>query len=172
MSGAASLTPDPRAREEQGQRAWRVRDAEHADVVGVARAVAALLRELGATPPPHAAMQDVAEIVVENPGSGVLLIAEAQDRLIGLLSASWQIAMHVPGSYGLIQDLWVARAWRGQAVGASLVRAFEQRARALGVSRLEVGLPKETYARLEATSAFYSARGFEPLGPRMRRLIA
>jgi GNAT superfamily N-acetyltransferase len=91
--------------------------------------------------------------------------------LIGLLSASWQIAMHVPGSYGLIQDLWVARAWRGQAVGASLVRALEDRARAHGVARLEVGLPKESFPGLEATSGFYGARGFEPLGPRMRRLI-
>jgi GNAT superfamily N-acetyltransferase len=170
MSGSASLTPDPRARE-QDQRAWRVRDAEYADIGGVAAAVAELLKELGATPPPQAAMQDIAEAVVENPGSGVLLIAEAQDRLIGLLSASWQIAMHVPGSYGLIQDLWVARAWRGQAVGASLVRALEDRARAHGVARLEVGLPKESFPGLEATSGFYSARGFEPLGPRMRRLI-
>ena len=169
MSGAASLTPDPAAREQAA--AWRVRPAGSADIVGVAAAVAELLGELGATPPPPAAMQDTARALLDDPDAGILLVAEADEELVGVLSASWQIAMHVPGRYGLIQDLWVESSWRGQAIGAALLEALDQRARELGVSRLEVGLPKETFAGLEATAAFYRAGGFEPLGPRMRRLL-
>ena len=168
MSGAASLTPDPAAQE---QSAWRVRPAGSADIVGVAAAVAELLRELGAPPPPPAAMQQATQTLLEDPDSGALLVAEARGRLVGVLSASWQVAMHVPGRYGLIQDLWVESSWRGQAIGAALLEGLDQRARELGVSRLEVGLPKETFAGLEATAAFYSTGGFEPLGPRMRRLL-
>ncbi len=134
-------------------------------------AVAALLSELGATPPPRAAIQNTAEEVLDNPDSGALLLADANGAVVGVLSVSWQIALHVPGPYGLIQDLWVERSWRKRAVGASLLRALERHALKLGVRRLEVGLPKESYAGLDATAAFYRASGFDPLGPRMRRLI-
>jgi hypothetical protein len=40
-----------------------------------------------------------------------------------------------------------------------------------GVSRIEVGLPKESFAAIRATEAFYLDNGFERLGPRMRRLV-
>ena len=170
MSGPMSFTPDPAPRVGTLP-AWRVRPAQRADIEGVAAAVAELLAELGATPPPQAAIQDTAQALLENPDAGILLIAEAGEELVGVLGASWQIAMHVPGRYGLIQDLWVARSWRGHTIGATLLRALEERARELGIARLEVGLPKESFAGLDATAAFYRAGGFDPLGARMRRLI-
>lgn len=170
MSGPASLTPGPTSGA-GALPAWRIRQAQRADIVGVAAAVAELLRELGATPPPQAAMQDTARALLDDPDAGILLVAETDEKLVGVLSASWQIAMHVPGRYGLIQDLWVDRSWRGHTIGARLLRALEERARELGIARLEVGLPKESFAGLDATAAFYRAGGFDPLGARMRRLI-
>jgi len=170
MSRPTSLSPPP-ASKAAPLPAWRVRPAQHADLVGVAAAVAELLVELGAAPPPRVAMQDAALAQLENPDAGILLVAEADSELVGVLSASWQIAMHAPGRYGLIQDLWVDRAWRGRAIGAALLQAFEKHARAVGVARLEVGLPKDSFAGLDATAAFYRASGFDPLGARMRRLI-
>ena len=41
-----------------------------------------------------------------------------------MLVASWQAAIHVPGAYALIQDLWVDPDCRGRAVGRELVAAL------------------------------------------------
>jgi GNAT superfamily N-acetyltransferase len=90
---------------------------------------------------------------------------------VGVLAASWQSAPHVPGRYATIQDLWVARAWRSDAIGAALVEALCARARALGMARVEVGLPRASFAGIAATARFYGANGFEGLGERMRRRL-
>ena len=101
-----------------------------------------------------------------------MLVAEADADLVGVLAASWQMAIHVPGSYALIQDLWVAAGWRGRSVGRGLLEAlFELRARKR-FERVEVGLPRESFARFAATEAFYLGNGFTPNGPRMRRLLS
>ncbi len=104
--------------------------------------------------------------------AGALLVAEGDGALVGVLAASWQSAMHVPGRYALIQDLWVHPAWRSGGVGAGLLAALFELARERGLARVEVGLPGERFAGLAATEAFYLANGFTPLGPRMRLGIA
>jgi GNAT superfamily N-acetyltransferase len=150
---------------------WRVRGAEHRDAEAVASAVAELLTELGATPPPSQAMRQATRALLQDPEGGALFVAESDGELVGLLSASWQSAIHVPGRYGLIQDLWVHSAWRSRAIGGALLAALFERARELGVARVEVGLPRESFAGLEATEAFYRANGFASLGLRMRTLL-
>lgn len=77
----------------------------------------------------------------------------------------------MPGPYATIQDLWVECGWRSRGTGAELVEALAGRCRALGVGRIEVGLPRESFAAIGRTEAFYRGAGFEPLGPRMRRLL-
>ena len=57
-------------------------------------------------------------------------------------------------------------------IGAELIEALVELARARGVSRIEVGLPRESFRALHATEAFYLENDFAPLGPRMRRVIA
>lgn len=142
------------------------------DVARVAAAVAALLRELGAEPPPAEGMERAVRTLVDDPALGVVLLAtdprSDDDALVGVLSASWPTAIHVPGRYGLIQDLWVDPAWRSRAVGWRLVRAFAEQARAAGIGQIEVGLPRARFAGLPATEAFYRRNGFEIVGARMR----
>jgi GNAT superfamily N-acetyltransferase len=91
--------------------------------------------------------------------------------IVGVLGVSWQSAIHIPGRYGLIQDLWVDPSWRGGGVGAGLLVALFELAREREVARLEVGLPRERFAGLAATEAFYVANGFSALGARMRRSL-
>jgi GNAT superfamily N-acetyltransferase len=74
------------------------------------------------------------------------------------------------GGSGTLQDLWVDPEWRSRAVGRALLDALFELAREEGLPRIEVGLPQEGFAALEATRSFYLANGFKPLGPRMRRL--
>jgi GNAT superfamily N-acetyltransferase len=148
-----------------------VREAGAADVEGVATAVEALLVELGGRCPERSVLEAEVRALLDDPEGGSVLIAEADGRIVGVLSASWQRAIHVPGVYATIQDLWVDEAWRSRGVGAELVEAVASQARTRGVSRLEVGLPRETFAAIASTESFYRRNGFEHLGPRMRRLL-
>jgi GNAT superfamily N-acetyltransferase len=148
-----------------------VREAGAADVTVVAAAVENLLLELGGRRPERPELEAEVRALLDDPAGGSVLIAEADGKIVGVLSASWQRAIHVPGIYATIQDLWVDEAWRSRGVGAELVEAIASQARARGVSRLEVGLPRETFAAIASTESFYERNGFEPLGPRMRRLL-
>ena len=151
---------------------WRVLPAGHGDAVAVAVAVRELLLELGGTPPALSEMEAAARALIEDPAAGVVLVARAHDGLVGVLGASWQTAIHVPGAYALIQDLWVHPRWRSRAVGGGLLDALFELAREGGLQRVEVGLPRESFARFAATEAFYLGKGFTPNGPRMRRMLS
>lgn len=154
---------------------WRVREATAGDAPAVASAVAELLVELSGGGPAAADLEEATRELARDRGAGALLVAEAGGEdggtIVGVLAASWQHAIHVPGRYGTIQDLWVHPEWRSKAIGRDLVEAFCDLARREGAKRLEVGLPRESFARIGATEAFYRANGFEHLGPRMRRKL-
>jgi GNAT superfamily N-acetyltransferase len=149
-----------------------IRPASAGDAAAVAAAVEELLVELGGRRPPRADLEAEIEAVLADPGVGALLVAEADAAIVGVLSASWQRALHVPGRYATIQDLWVDGEWRSRGVGAALVDELAALCRRQGVARIEVGLPRETFDAIRATEAFYLGNGFEQLGPRMRRLIS
>jgi GNAT superfamily N-acetyltransferase len=160
---------------------WRVREARRDDVPDIANAVATLLEELDGTsissstlPADHrlGPMEDTVRALLGDPEAGALFVADAEGSLVGLLASSWQMAIHAPGSYALIQDLWVHQAWRGRGVGRALIAELLDLADGRGVTRLEVGLPLESFARFDATEAFYLSNGFTPNGPRMRRLLS
>ena len=148
-----------------------VREAGASDVEAVVSAIESLLGELGGRSPQRSELEAETRAHLDDPEGSSVLIAEADGGIVGVLSASWQRAIHVPGVYATIQDLWVDEGWRSRGVGAELVEAIASQARARGVSRLEVGLPRETFAAIASTESFYRRNGFEPLGPRMRRLL-
>ncbi len=153
---------------------WRVREASADDAPAVAAAVAELLVELSGKGPPAEELEEATRELAGDREKGALLVAEAGGGggIVGVLAASWQHAVHVPGRYGTIQDLWVHPDWRSKAIGRDLIESFCDLARRAGAKRLEVGLPRESFARIGATEAFYRANGFEHLGPRMRRKLS
>jgi GNAT superfamily N-acetyltransferase len=165
------LTPiDPDA-EEEWEVGWDIREARHADVPAVAAGINQLLEELGGKAGNTEELQRVAHALVEDEGAGVLLVAENLNEIVGVLGVSWQVAIRIPGRYGLIQEMWVHPAFRGMTMGGDLIVALFDIARRQGVKRLEVGLPTERYPHLDATEAFYVNNGFTTIGTRMRRLL-
>lgn len=148
-----------------------VRAAGAGDAAAVAAAVEALLEELGGRRPPRPELEAEVAALIDDGAVGELLVAEEDGVIVGVLAASWQRAIHVPGRYATIQDLWVERRWRSRGIGAALVAALAARARERGVGRIEVGLPREDFPALHQTEAFYRGAGFEHLGPRMRLLL-
>lgn len=153
---------------------WRVREASAEDAPAVAAAVAELLVELSGKGPPAEELEEATRELAGDREAGALLVAEAggEGGIVGVLAASWQHAIHVPGRYGTIQDLWVHPEWRSRAIGRDLIESFCDLARREGAKRLEVGLPRESFVQIAATEAFYRANGFEHLGPRMRRKLS
>ncbi|HEY2053480.1 MAG TPA: GNAT family N-acetyltransferase [Solirubrobacterales bacterium] len=158
-----------------GEIGWEVRPARTDDVPAVAAAVAALLTELGGTPPARAAIESEARAHIDDPALGIVLVvaptADDGNDLIGVLTASWARAIQVAGRLLTIEVLWTEREWRDRGVGAALVEALAVAAAAEGAGRVEVGLPRESFPALRATERFYLANGFERLGPRMRRAV-
>ena len=151
---------------------WEVRLATREDLPGIATAVRELLAELGGRPAAPAALLDGARAVLEDDSAGTLLVARTDEgRIVGLLGASWPLAVRVAGRYGLIEELWVDPSLRRGAIGSELLAALCALARERGVQRIEVGLPSERFANLAATEAFYRERGFTPIGTRMRRAL-
>jgi GNAT superfamily N-acetyltransferase len=168
MSGAATHRPAITP----GKSGWDVRRARPSDSAAVATGVAALLCELGATPPSHAAIEDEARAHIDDPSLGIVLIAVGDGgELVGVLTASWARAIQVPGRMLTIEVLWTRREWRGRAVGAGLVDALAEAAVDAGTARVEVGLPRESFEAIRATERFYLSNGFERLGPRMRKAL-
>jgi GNAT superfamily N-acetyltransferase len=187
MTGAATHRPAVAP----GTSGWEVRPARPEDAAAVATGVAALLCELGATPPSHASIEAEARAHIDDPSLGIVLIATANatssqkrsdsegkcelaggGRLVGVLTASWARAIQIPGRMLTIEVLWTRREWRGRAVGAGLVEALGPIAVDAGAARVEVGLPRESFEALRATERFYVANGFERLGPRMRKALS
>ncbi len=148
-----------------------VRTATADDAPAVAKAVEELLIELGGERPSATALEEAVRKLAGDPDAGALLLAEDDGEVVGVLAASWQYAIHVPGRYGTIQDLWVHPEWRSRSLGRELIMALVREATEAGVPRLEVGLPQESFAQLGATERFYRENDFKPLGPRMRRLL-
>jgi len=190
MSEVAAHRPAARP----GTLGWQVRPAREEDAPAVAAAVAALVVELGGSPPGRAAIEAEAGAHIADPSLGIVLVAagtghsgrrsqlpatvggnceltEGGAELVGALTASWARAIQVAGRLLTIEVLWTRREWRDQGVGAALVEALAAAAAAEGAGRVEVGLPRESFAALRATERFYLANGFERLGPRMRRAV-
>jgi GNAT superfamily N-acetyltransferase len=169
-SASAAVSAGPATARPRHQ--WEVRRATTADAPAVAAAVRKLLLELDGTPGAPPAMEAAASMLIVSPWAGAVLVAEAGGDLVGVLAASWQMAIHVPGSYALIQDLWVDPQWRGRSVGRDLLAALLALAHAKRFERVEVGLPREGFAGFGSTEAFYLGNGFKPNGPRMRRILS
>jgi GNAT superfamily N-acetyltransferase len=155
-----------------GALGWEVRPARPEDAPEIATGVATLLDELGApNSSSHDAIEAEARAHISDPSLGTVLVAATEDGLIGVLTASWARAIQVPGRMLTIEVLWTRSERRDGGVGAALLEALGVAAAAEGVGRVEVGLPRESFAALRATERFYLANGFERLGPRMRRAL-
>lgn len=167
MSSASPT--DSRSLPSQG--ACTVRRAGAEDLQAAIGAVRELLVELGGAPPPVEAMEQAGRELMQTPEAGVLLIAEQDGQLVGVAAASFQLAIHTAGRYALLQDLWVKPGHRSGSIGAQLVSELCTQSRALGLPRVEVGLPSEDFPHIAATRNFYLKNGFKPLGPRMRLVL-
>jgi GNAT superfamily N-acetyltransferase len=169
VSELVPIDPDPE--EDWETSSWEIRPAGHLDVPALVAGIGELLVEIGGKPAAEEELEEAAHTLIDDPDAGALLVAEDEETIIGVLGASWQVAIRVPGRYGLIQELWVHPSWRYRTIGGELVVALLDLAREHSVRRIEVGLPSERYPHVGATEAFYLNNGFTPIGLRMKRVL-
>jgi GNAT superfamily N-acetyltransferase len=162
---------DPNTHAESMASDWKIRKALHPDAPEIAAGIAELLIELGGSPAATDLLAQAVLALIDDGEAGAILVADRDGQIVGLLGASWPLAVRTTGRYGLIQELWVHPAWRSQTIGADLLVALFDLARERGVTRLEVGLPGERFPNMGATEAFYVNNGFQAIGMRMRRLL-
>lgn len=130
--------------------AFKVRPARRGDAQGIV----AILNEAGAT-----ADTQTFTWIISHPEMEVLVAADALDKVIGVVSLSHRPLLKVGGRAATIDELGVSRAWHRRGVGRELVKRAVERARVLGVKRLEVQTFQGVTPELEA---FFKASGFEP----------
>ncbi|MER2563951.1 MAG: GNAT family N-acetyltransferase [Myxococcaceae bacterium] len=129
---------------------FKVRPARRGDAQGIV----AILNEAGAT-----ADTQTFTWIISHPEMEVLVAADSLDKVIGVVSLSHRPLLKVGGRAATIDELGVSRAWHRRGVGRELVKRAVERARVLGVKRLEVQTFQGVTPELEA---FFKASGFEP----------
>ncbi|EJN6956051.1 GNAT family N-acetyltransferase [Aeromonas hydrophila] len=85
-----------------------------------------------------------------------VLVACLAEEIAGVLVWHWLSPLHVAPAWGLISALVVDEGARGCGVGAALLAAAEERARAQGCSQLELS----SSLKREGAHRFYLAQGY------------
>jgi N-acetylglutamate synthase-like GNAT family acetyltransferase len=137
---------------------FKVRPARRGDAQGIVT----ILNEIGAT-----ADSATFTWIISHPEVEVLVAADALDKVIGVVTLSHRPLLKVGGRAASIDELGVARGWVRKGVGRELLRRAVERARVLGVKRLEVQTFSAVTGELEA---FFRATGFEPTSVGVFRL--
>lgn len=86
----------------------------------------------------------------------ILLVAEHEGEVIGMVSLQFLISTAIGGRSGLIEDLVVAGTHRGSGVGTRLIESLVDAARIKGIERLSLGADRRNLPAL----TFYEKHGF------------
>ncbi len=132
-----------------GGQAFKVRPARRGDALGTVT----ILNEAGA-----AADSQTFAWIISHPEMEMLVAADAFDKVIGVVTLSHRPLLKVGGRAATIDELAVSRTWHRKGVGRELLKRAAERARVLGVKRLEVQTFQAVTDELEA---FFRATGFD-----------
>jgi GNAT superfamily N-acetyltransferase len=102
-------------------------------------------------------------------GSYAALIATEDSRPLGFAGVCESHALYTEGTFGIIQEFYVAPASRSAGVGAALLEAACNHARARGWKRLELCTPP--LPEFQSSLAFYERHGFDVTGGRKMKYI-
>ncbi len=95
-------------------------------------------------------------LVAHEPGGGP----------IGVATVVESFAIYANGTYGIINEMYVAPSHRSSGVGRRLVRAAKDWGRERGWKRIEVTAPESP--RWARTRGFYEREGFTFAGPKLK----
>ena len=135
---------------------------DHATISQLVKALAGALSEDGIPFRPTQGHAAIDSFIAQERGCAIL--AEDATGPLGLVTASFNLALRYDGEYAQVEELVVLEAARGKGVGAALMTAIIEAARQRGC--VEIGL----YA-VPRNQAFYEKMGFTYAGPDMRMTL-
>ena len=134
-----------------------VRPAAAEDWQTFLRLAEALYREWGEERPPKRRLTKLFDDAIAPASSFKLFFAVVGDELCGMLSLAIVPTTQGAGSFGYLDDVFVLEQYRGQGIGAELMREAVNHARENGCVRVELGTRWDNVrARL-----LYERLGFE-----------
>ena len=99
------------------------------------------------------------EAVVANEGRGFVLLARADEQVIGVAYAATILSAEHSGLVAWLEELYVAPSYRSQGIGSALLAAVLERAQKAGV----VAVDLEVDASHSRVESLYRRLGFRPL---------
>ncbi len=128
--------------------AFKVRPARRGDAEGIK----ALLHEIGLG-------GDASTVtwLVSHPEMELMVAADHLDKVIGVVSLSHRPQIRFAGRIATIDELAVTGPWRRKGVGRELLKRAVERAKVLGVKRLELNSLKGAD---DPALPFFTACGF------------
>lgn len=128
---------------------FKVRPARRGD----ASPIVALLAEVKAK-------ADTATVtwILSHPEMEVLVAADLLDKVVGFVTLSHRPLLKTGGRAATLDELLVTETWRKKGVGQELMKRAVERARVLGVKRLEIQSFESPSAELVR---FFASCGFD-----------
>ena len=98
-----------------------------------------------------------------------LLVAEADSRLVGVATALLRTAPNFPvfiaQTWGVLDNIAIAQAWRRRGVGSALIEHAERWLQDRSANWIELGV----YEFNEGARAFYQKLGYLPVSTKLRK---
>lgn len=107
------------------------------------------------TPDPAKQAQGLRRIL-ENPAAGRVFVMRVDGRAVGMASLLFTVSTAEGGTAGILEDMFIAKPWRGKGLGRRLVEHICRWAREQGCTRITLLADKENSGALE----FYRSLGF------------
>jgi len=96
------------------------------------------------------------QMLLENPDA-LVLVVEAEGKIVGMASLQRLISTAAGEYVGLIEDVVVTQKFRGKGIGRSLFESVLSEAKARGYARLQMAVLSDNVA----ASHFYAQFGFQ-----------
>jgi GNAT superfamily N-acetyltransferase len=102
--------------------------------------------------------------------TAVTLVARTADgEIAGISTVVESFAIYANGTYGVINEMYVAPPYRSKGVGARLIDAVKELAGRRGWARIDVTAPESP--AWDRTRRFYESQGFVFTGPKLKFVL-
>jgi GNAT superfamily N-acetyltransferase len=133
-----------------------IRIAEPGDIGPCARLLTILFSQEHEFTPDLQKQESGLGMIIGNPSVGTVFVCEAEEGIIGMVSALNLVSTALGKKVVMLEDMIVDPAWRGQGIGAMLLEYVYRWARREGYGRMTLLTDGDNIP----SQHFYEAHGF------------